>query len=185
MKKMIALILCLMLCLAVVPVYAGEVGQTGESLMEQAKALIAAEDYQGAAELLKKAAETGDAIAQYALGDCYAYGAGVDQDDQKAAEYYTLAADQGYAPAQAALGIVCLNGLGVEANPETALKYFRLAADQNDPAGQYYMAYCYDAGVAVEQDAEKALEYYAKKAESVRYSNPLLDEYSRMNRSRY
>ena len=36
-----------------------------------------------------------------------------------------------------------------------------------------------------EQACEKALEYYAKKAESVRYSNLLLDEYSRMNRSRY
>jgi hypothetical protein len=33
-----------------------------------------------------------------------------------------------------------------------------------------------------EQACEKALEYYAKKAESVRYSNPLLDEYSRRNR---
>ena len=33
-----------------------------------------------------------------------------------------------------------------------------------------------------EQACEKALEYYAKKAEHMRYSNPLLDEYSRMNR---
>jgi hypothetical protein len=32
-----------------------------------------------------------------------------------------------------------------------------------------------------EQACEKAIEYYSKKAESVRYSNPLLDEYSRMN----
>lgn len=33
-----------------------------------------------------------------------------------------------------------------------------------------------------EQACEKALEYYSKKAEHMRYSNPLLDEYSRMNR---
>ena len=32
-----------------------------------------------------------------------------------------------------------------------------------------------------EQACEKALEYYAKKAESVRYSNPLLDHYRRMS----
>jgi hypothetical protein len=36
-----------------------------------------------------------------------------------------------------------------------------------------------------EQACEKALEYYSKKVEHMRYSNPLLDEYSRMNRSRY
>jgi hypothetical protein len=33
-----------------------------------------------------------------------------------------------------------------------------------------------------EQACEKALEYYTKKAESVRYSNPLLDAYSGMHR---
>ena len=39
MKKMIALIICLMLCLAALPVYAEEKGETAESMMEQAKAL--------------------------------------------------------------------------------------------------------------------------------------------------
>ena len=33
-----------------------------------------------------------------------------------------------------------------------------------------------------EQACEKALAYYAKKAEHMRYSNPLLDEYSRRSR---
>lgn len=33
-----------------------------------------------------------------------------------------------------------------------------------------------------EQACEKALEYYAKKAEHIRYSNPLLDEYHRHRR---
>ena len=133
MKKMIALIVCLMLCMAAVPVHA----ETAESLIEQAKALYAAEDYKGAAELIAKAAETGDAAAQHALGDCYAYSLGFSQDFQKAAEYYTMSADQGYAPAQAALGSLYLSGLGVEADPEAAVKYLRLAADQNDPVGQY------------------------------------------------
>ena len=36
-----------------------------------------------------------------------------------------------------------------------------------------------------EQACEKALTYYAKKAEHIRYSNPLLDEYSRRNRMTY
>ena len=36
-----------------------------------------------------------------------------------------------------------------------------------------------------EQACEKALAYYAKKAEHMRYSNPLLDEYSRRSRLMY
>lgn len=36
-----------------------------------------------------------------------------------------------------------------------------------------------------EKACSKALEYYAKKVEGKEYSNPLLDEYSRVNRSRY
>ena len=161
MKKMIALIVCLMLCMAAVPVHA----ETAESLIEQAKALYAAEDYKGAAELIAKAAETGDAAAQHALGDCYAYSLGFSQDFQKAAEYYTMSADQGYAPAQAALGSLYLSGLGVEADPEAAVKYLRLAADQNDPVGQYYLGFCYDAGIAVEPDPAKAMEYYRLSAD--------------------
>ena len=35
-----------------------------------------------------------------------------------------------------------------------------------------------------EQACEKALSYYAKKAEHIRYSNPLLDEYARLHRMR-
>ena len=36
-----------------------------------------------------------------------------------------------------------------------------------------------------EQACQKALEYYSRKAEHIRYSNPLLDEYSRINRMHY
>ena len=36
-----------------------------------------------------------------------------------------------------------------------------------------------------EEACRKALEYYSRKAETMRYSNPLLDEYARMNRMHY
>jgi len=50
-----------------------------------------------------KAAEQGEAIAQYNLGRCYTNGGGVEKDLQKAVYWYTKAAEQGYEDAQSKL----------------------------------------------------------------------------------
>lgn len=50
-----------------------------------------------------KAAEQGDADAQYNLGWMYRKGKGVDKDYAKAAYWYTQAVEQGDKDAQAAL----------------------------------------------------------------------------------
>ena len=76
MKKII-MMLCLMLSLATVFAVAEE---TGESPVEQARVLITAGDAEGAVAVLEEAAATGDAAAQNALGYCYAFGMGVEQD---------------------------------------------------------------------------------------------------------
>ena len=48
----------------------------------------------------RKAAEQGDAAAQYNLGVCYHNGRGVLQDYHEAVKWYRKAAEQGYADAQ-------------------------------------------------------------------------------------
>ncbi len=48
----------------------------------------------------RKAAEQGDAAAQYNLGLCYCNGWGVSKDMTEAVEWYRKAAEQGNAPAQ-------------------------------------------------------------------------------------
>ena len=48
----------------------------------------------------QKAAEQGDAMAQFNLGQCYTNGTGVEKDEQKAVEWYKKAAEQGHAGAQ-------------------------------------------------------------------------------------
>ena len=53
MKKMIALLLCLVFCLAMISAHADKAGETAESLIKQAMELYEAEDYQGTAELIK------------------------------------------------------------------------------------------------------------------------------------
>ena len=42
-----------------------------------------------------KAAEQGDAGAQYNLGNCYRAGTGVKKDEKEAVKWYTKSAEQG------------------------------------------------------------------------------------------
>lgn len=52
---------------------------------------------------IKKAAEQGDAQAQFNLGNCYAKGEGVSKDLKEAVKWWCRAADQGHAKAKEAL----------------------------------------------------------------------------------
>ena len=65
---------------------------------------------QATEELLREAAEQGDALAQAALGIMYYYGLEVPQDYAEAARWYRMAADQGDADAQLLLGIMYSEG---------------------------------------------------------------------------
>ena len=60
-------------------------------------------DYREAARWFRKAAEQGNVIAQFNLGELYFYGWGVDQNDTEAARWYRKAAEQGYELAVEAL----------------------------------------------------------------------------------
>ena len=58
------------------------------------------------ASKLRKAAEQGDAKAQYELGWCYSTGEdGITKSDAEAVKWYRKAAEQGHAVAQFKLGL--------------------------------------------------------------------------------
>ena len=57
-------------------------------------------------EEVRKAAVQGDARAQYALGEMYYRGNGVEQDMSKALEWFEKAARQGHPEAQSLLGVM-------------------------------------------------------------------------------
>ena len=65
-------------------------------------------------ELLEKAAEQGDAMAQLDIAFCYNNGKGVEQCYSKAAYWYEKAAEQGLPKAQHNLGFSYYNGEGVK-----------------------------------------------------------------------
>ena len=83
-----------------------------------------AQDY----EATRHAAEQGDADAQFNLGDMYATGEGVPQDDAEAAQWYRLAVEQGDAIAQYNLGVMYNTGRSVPQDYVTAHMWLNLAA---------------------------------------------------------
>ncbi len=54
----------------------------------------AAQDYAGAVQWFRRAAQEGHAEAQFMMGVCYHCGRGVDQDDAEASAWYRRAAEQ-------------------------------------------------------------------------------------------
>ncbi len=61
------------------------------------------QNHREAVKWYRKAAERGDADAQFNLGVCYSKGESVKQDRAEAAKWLRMAAKQGHAPAQKAL----------------------------------------------------------------------------------
>jgi hypothetical protein len=75
-----------------------------------------------------KAAEQGDAEAQWRLGLMYEFGEGVAQDYAEARRWYRKAAEQGNADAQNSLGINYTTGYGVPKDLTEAYAWMAVAA---------------------------------------------------------
>ena len=87
------------------------------------------QDYAQAADLYRRAAEQGNAAAQFNLGLLYDNGQGVQRDYAKAASWYIKAAEQGLPRAQYNLGSMYSQGQGVERSYTEAYYWLDLAAD--------------------------------------------------------
>ncbi len=89
-------------------------------------------DYVTALKEWTPLAEQGDAYAQNNLGNMYADGRGVLQDDQTAVEWVTRAAEQGNARAQFNLGNMYYKGEGVVQNYIYAHMWWNIAASSGN-----------------------------------------------------
>ena len=92
-------------------------------------------DYKEAVARYRKAAEQGDASAQYNLGVMYSKGQGVPQDYKEAVVWYRKAAQQGDANAQNNLGVMYSKGQGVPPSRVVAYALYNLSA-ANDPSSE-------------------------------------------------
>lgn len=88
-------------------------------------------DFVGAVNYFRKAAENGYADAQNRLGVRYSNGEGVEQDDALAFQWFMKAAEQGHKKAQSNVGNGYHYGNGVEIDHEKAKEWLRKSADQD------------------------------------------------------
>lgn len=84
-------------------------------------------------------AKTGNAAAQYIMGEIYADGCGVKRDDKTAAAYYNLAVKQNHPAALAALSWYYEMGIYVIENRDTAIQLAMKAAEQGDAEALSYL----------------------------------------------
>lgn len=120
---------------------------------------------EGANNPLKKAAERGDAVAQFELGVAYDEGNGVPQDYKAAVSWYRKAAEQGNAKAQFNLGLMYCAGQGVLEDCKEGAAWLRKAANQGDANAQFKLGVIYRSGLDVPKDNSEAAGWFRKAAE--------------------
>ena len=84
-------------------------------------------------------AEQGDAVAQYNLGFMYANRDGDPKNRADAIKWFYKAAEQGNADAQYNLGAIYLGGAGVPKDRAEASKWFRKAAEQGHKYAKWFL----------------------------------------------
>jgi len=132
-------------------------------------------------EELIKAAQQGDAEAQYNLGAMYHIGEGALQDHKKALSWYKgegvpqdyqkffywtkKAVQQGHAGAQFNLGLMYFQGKEVPQDYKKAVYWYEKSAEQGDTGAQHNLAHMYYTGEGVPQDYKRAFHWFKRAAE--------------------
>ena len=140
--------------------------------MEEARAAYERGDHDAALRGYRRAAEQGNAEAQFSLGFMYYRGEGVPEDDTEAARWLDRSAEQGHARAQYILGIMYEYGRGVPQNDaeaarwyHRAAKWYRRRAAEQDAEAQYTLSLMYEYGRGVPQDTAEAVDWIILAAE--------------------
>src|ERR1700735_3065278 len=143
---------------------------------------LKAGDADASVAALTYAAEGGEAIARWKLGEMYADGQGVQRDDVKAYHYFNQLVEDydedqpdrrnlsAISNAFVAVGVYCLNGIAnseVRPDPERAHELFQYAATScGDPSAQYNLAHMYMVGAGgVAKDNVAAVRWLAVAAQ--------------------
>jgi TPR repeat protein len=99
-----------------------------------------AEDYAQAAEFYRKAAESGNPLAQNNLAALLKRGQGFPKDEVEAVQWFRKAAEQGLAVAQSNLASMYASGQGVAKDDKQAVNWYRKAAEQGNALAQVNLA---------------------------------------------
>ena len=117
-------------------------------------------DYAGAIAIWRPLAETGDADAQFNLGQAYRLGKGVPLNLGAAQSWFERAANSGHLDAQTTLGLLLFqNG-----NQPEGIKWLRKAAEQGEPRALLVYGTALYNGDGVTQDRMLGYAYVSRAA---------------------
>jgi len=118
------------------------------------------------AKQLAKAAQAGDAEAQFQLGVMNFTANGVEKDGPAALRWLTRSAESGHLQAQNCVGSILRNGVGgLPVDKAEAAGWFRKAAERGEAEAQYNLGEMYEEADGVEKDEEEAFKWYESAAE--------------------
>ena len=117
-------------------------------------------------ELYRRAAELGDASAQFKMALMYDRGKGMPQDYAEAVRWYRKSAEQGFVEAQYNLGSMYDSGVGVPQEYAEAVMWYRKAAEQGHPNAQNNLGAKYGMGQGVPQSRDEAYVWFSIAAMS-------------------
>jgi hypothetical protein len=119
-----------------------------------------------AVRYLKKAAEGGNAVAQFRLASLYEHGDGVTTDLANARHWYELSANQGNRKAMHNLAVFYSSGAAGERDLRQAAYWFAEAASLGVTDSQFNLAFLYEHGYGVTKSLVEAGKWYSIAARS-------------------
>ena len=166
----------LMICFEAAVEATTRAAETGDVLAQYA--LGWQNELPGYIEWLTRAAEQGFADAQAQLADRYR----IDKEDwHRAAHWYERAATQGHPTAPAKLSNLYYNGEGVEPDPVRAFHLLRESARAGYVAAQYNLGVVYLKGMGTSVDRSRAAHWLEKAADNgYDDARRVLDELNRL-----
>jgi TPR repeat protein len=125
-----------------------------------------AQDYGNALRWFVMAANQGDTAAQNMIGEMYARGEGVEQNDADALRWFHRAAEKRNPAAETNLGIAYREGYGVSPDYQQAYNWLKRAADAGHPAAFYHLGIMYEHGMLTTGDESYWIDLYEKAAKA-------------------
>jgi TPR repeat protein len=125
------------------------------------------EDLEAAVRLMKASADSGYAMASYALGTWYLFGKGseISIDPVMATRYLESAADANIPDALYDLAVCYSEGEGVEKNDRVAFELYLRAALRGDAQSVNAVGTCYFYGIGVDEDRRVAKIWHDRAQE--------------------
>ena len=119
-------------------------------------------NYQSAYNQFIKAANLGDATAQYYIGFMYYTGIGKNKSNKVAYSWFVKSAKQGNSSAEYMLGKIYFRGDARPKDYKEAYMWFMKSAKQNNETAQFMVGKCNEFGFGIYKNIEEAKKWYKR-----------------------